>query len=441
MSGCKQPSKVNSAPNGGRDTTGRAVPVPAIQVGLLTGGDDRSYALGLTSSLVDQGVFVDFVGSDRVDGPELHDNPMVKFLNLRGDQREDAPFRRKAARLLTYYVRLLKYAVFAKPRIFHILWNNKFELFDRTLLMLYYRALGRKVAFTAHNVNAGKRDGHDSAANRLSLRIQYHLADHIFVHTEKMRHEMEADFGIPAAKVTVIPFGINNTAPTTDLSPADARRKLGVGDEDHAALFFGQIAPYKGLKYLVEALPEVVSSDPRFRLIIAGKVKRGSEGYWQEVEGTLSSAEARERVITRIEHIPDEDIELYFKSADVLVIPYTEIFQSGVPFLAYGFGLPVIATDVGSLREDIIEGKTGLVCRPRDPGDLARTVKSYFSGEMYRNLSSRRSEIRNHASERHSWSKVGEITVAVYRRLLGVAREESETRAAAGNGATARISD
>lgn len=434
-------TRANSEGNRGTETARTAAPVPAIQVGLLTGGDDRSYALGLTMSLAARGVFVDFVGSDRVDSPELHHNPLVNFLNLRGDQREDAPFRTKVVRLLTYYLRLLKYAVVAEPRIFHILWNNKFELFDRTLLMLFYRALGRKIVFTAHNVNAGKRDGRDSALNRLSLRVQYLLANQIFVHTERMKKEMEADFGIAADKITVIPFGINNTAPMTDLSPAQAKGKLGVRDEDHTALFFGQIAPYKGLKYLVQALPELVSSDPQFRLIIAGKVKRGSENYWREVEGALSRVGARERVITRIEHIPDQDIELYFKAADVLVIPYTEIFQSGVPFLAYGFGLPVIATDVGSLREDIVEGVTGLVCRPRDPGDLARTMKAFFSGDVYSNRSARRSEIRNHASEHHSWGKVGEVTESVYRRLLGGAMGQPDTRPAPEHRAAAKIGD
>lgn len=53
---------------------------------------------------------------------------------------------------------LVRYAVTAKPTIFHILWNNKFEYFDRTLLMLYYRALGKKVVLTVHNVNADNRD-------------------------------------------------------------------------------------------------------------------------------------------------------------------------------------------------------------------------------------------------------------------------------------------
>ena len=53
-----------------------------------------------------------------------------------------------------YYAKLIRYAATAEPRIFHILWNNKFEYFDRTLLMLYYRLLGKKIVLTAHNVNA-----------------------------------------------------------------------------------------------------------------------------------------------------------------------------------------------------------------------------------------------------------------------------------------------
>ena len=55
-----------------------------IRIGLLTGGDDKPYALGLASTLLAQGVSLDFIGSDIVDGPVLHDNPRVNFLNLRG---------------------------------------------------------------------------------------------------------------------------------------------------------------------------------------------------------------------------------------------------------------------------------------------------------------------------------------------------------------------
>ncbi len=402
----------------GEMATGRSI--AGLRVGLLTGGDDRSYALGLTEALVAQGVHVDFVGSDQLDAPELHDNSLVTFLNLRGDQREDVGFLKKAARLSRYYLRLLTYAVVAKPRVFHILWNNKFELFDRTLLMLFYRLLGRRIVFTAHNVNAGKRDGRDNLLNRLSLRIQYRLVHHIFVHTEKMRAELRDEFDVPEGKISVIPFGINNTAPTSNMSSEEAKARLRLGPRDRAALFFGQIAPYKGLDYLVAALPEVVRTVDNFRLIVAGKVKKGSEEYWRDIESRLRDLGARVYVITRIEHIPDSHIELYFKAADVLVIPYVQIFQSGVPFLAYSFGLPVVATDVGSLREDIVEGVTGSICKPRDCADLARGLTAYFSSEMYRDLALVRPKIRAFANERYSWTKVGRITSAVYGNLLDV---------------------
>jgi glycosyltransferase involved in cell wall biosynthesis len=298
------------------------------------------------------------------------------------------------------------------------LWNNKFEWFDRTILMLYYRMLGRRIAFTAHNVNAAERDGRDGMLNRLSLKIQYRLANHIFVHTERMRADLMGQFGVGSSKISVIPFGINNTFPRTNLTMVEAKRRLGLEIGDRAVLFFGQIAPYKGLEYLVTAMSDLIPRHGEYRLVIAGKVKRGHADYWERVERKLTESGIRHRVIERVEHIPDDEVELYFKAADVVVIPYMQIFQSGVPFLAYSFGLPIIATDVGSLRHDVMEGITGFICRPGDPASLAQTLESYFCSELYRNLEGTRQVIKAFANERYSWTRVGEITEAVYTELL-----------------------
>jgi hypothetical protein len=119
-------------------------PQSTIHISLLTGGADRPYALGLAAALTSAGLSVDFIGSDDLNLPELRNNRLVNFLNLRGDQNPGANPTRKVARILTYYWRLTRYAATAKPKIFHILWNNKFELFDRTLLMLYYNLLGKR---------------------------------------------------------------------------------------------------------------------------------------------------------------------------------------------------------------------------------------------------------------------------------------------------------
>jgi D-inositol-3-phosphate glycosyltransferase len=387
-----------------------------LRVSLLTGGGDKPYALGLANALTTRGVCLDFIGSDDLAVSELLDNPRITFRNLRGDQRPGVARTEKTLRLLRYYGKLIRYAATAKPGVFHILWNNKFQLFDRTLLMIYYKLLGKRVVFTAHNVNAGKRDGNDSLVNRISLKVQYRLCDHIFVHTEKMKNDLSTAFKVAEEKVSVIPFGVNNTVPNTNLTSAAAKTRLGITNSDKTLLFFGNIARYKGLHCLVEAFIGAVREDSCYRLIIAGRPK-GSNEYWEEIQVTIDRSGVSDRVVQCIEYVPDEETEAYFKAADVLVLPYTEIFQSGVLFLGYNFGLPAVATDVGSLKEEIVEGRTGFVCRPRDSGDLAATIRRYFASSLFRDLERHRSEITEFANERYSWSKVAAITEAVYSKL------------------------
>lgn len=381
-------------------------------IALLTGGWDKPYALGLASALTERGICIDFIGSDDVCSPDLMQNRLVNFLNLRGDQSPDVPLVQKCWRVLLYYARLVRYAAAAEPKVFHILWNNKVELLDR-LLLVYYKLLGKKILFTAHNVNVRKRDGKDHWLNRLSLKFQYRMVDGLFVHTEKMRDELTDDFGVPPEKITVIPFGVNSTVSRTAVTPLEAKQRLGLDPSQRVLLFFGNIAPYKGLEYLTDSLATLVQYEPSYRLIIAGKPKNCA-AYWSRIKRGIAMKGIRKHIVEKCEYIPDEEVELYFKAADVLILPYTHIFQSGVLFLSYSFGLPVIAADVGSLREDVVEGVTGYVFRARDSVHLASVVESYFQSELYKNPAGRRETIRCYASERNSWTKVGEITQAVY---------------------------
>jgi D-inositol-3-phosphate glycosyltransferase len=389
---------------------------PGIQVALLTGGADQPYAYGLSTALIAKGPTLDVIGSDDLDCPEFHGKPQVTFRNLRGNQRPDASFVTKGTRVLTYYFRLIRYAATAKPTIFHILWNNKFEYFDRTLLMLYYKALGKKVVLTAHNVNAGIRDSNDSRLNRFTLRIQYRLADHIFVHTEQMKRELITDLGVRGSRATVIPFGINNAVPNTHLTPSAAKRRLGIREGDRAILFFGNIAPYKGLEHLIGAYRQIVAGPDDYRLIIAGRPN--CEEYWRGIREAIRDDVQTGRVLLRADYIPNDETEVYFKAADVLVLPYKHIYQSGVLFLGQSFGLPVLAADVGSLKDSIVEGETGFVFRPEDPVDLAEAIKTYFASDLYADLDKRRHKIRDHATERHSWEVVGQMTMSAYADLL-----------------------
>ena len=396
----------------------RAPAQPIPHISLLTAGRDHPYALGLTQALAERGCELDFIGSDDLTPAGLPDTSRIHFFNLRGDGRINVSLGSKIWRVLVYYGRLIRYAAAAKPKIFHILWVNKVEWFDQSFLMLYYRLLGKKICFTAHNVNKARRDGNDSWLNRLTLRIHYKSCDHIFVHTEKMKTELMAEFNQPPAKISVIPFGINNTLPVTGLTTAEARRRLGLGLGDKVLLFFGNIAPYKGLEFLVAAFDQLAAGDPAYRLIIAGRPK-GEAEYWAGIQASIARSPHGDRVLQVIEYVPDADTELYFQAADVSVLPYVHIFQSGVLLLSYNFGLPVIAANVGSLREDIVEGATGHVFGPKDTADLTRKIELYFASDLRRDLVRRRKEIQAYACEKFSWTKVTAITTAVYSKLAG----------------------
>lgn len=388
-----------------------------VKVSLLTGGGDKPYALGLLESLIGRGVTVDFIGNDEMSKADITRCLGVNYFNLRGNQNPAARNLTKFVRVLKYYFRLLKYVTASDSPIFHILWFNKFIFVDRTLLNVYYRLLGKKLVFTAHNVDEKERDGGNNFLNKLSLRILYLLVDHIFVHTKKMKFQLVHEFRVKEDKVSVIPFGINNTIPNSDLTKAEARARLKLRDGEKVLLFFGNIAPYKGLEYAIHAVDRLIQEDDSYRLVIAGQIK-GCQRYWEKLERIIEDLKLNRHIMKRIEYIPDNDVEIFFKAADVLTLPYNFVYQSGVLLLSYSFGLPVIATDVGSLREDIVEGKTGLLCRPGDPDDLADKVRRYFESDLYKNLKENMNHIISHGNQKHSWDEVGNATYGVYGNLL-----------------------
>jgi len=401
-----------------------------VSVALLTGGIDRHYACGLALSLAARDVKLEVIGNDAVNCPVLHNPPNLQFVDVWPGGSGNARLLTKCARIMRHYVSLIRYAAVAHPDVFHILWNSKIQLFDRTLLMLYFRALGKKVTLTAHNVNQGRRDGKDSFLNRLSLRIQYRLCNHIFVHTEKMKKELVEDFGVSERGITVIRHPLNIALPQTELIAAEAKFRLGIREDEKTMLCFGRIKPYKGIEHLLAAFKRIIARDSKYRLVVAGELQKGNEAYLSMLKQSVEREMEEGQVLFKTEFIPDHEIEAYFKAADVLVLPYNEIFQSGVLFLGYSFGLPVIATDVGSFREEIVEGQTGYVCRPSDAADLAVTIETYFASDLYRRGNTRRQEIRDYAEIHHSWGAVADRTRNVYAQILKRSSHEARSDAA-----------
>lgn len=390
-----------------------------VKVVLLTGGKDVPYVLGLLPELAARGVRVVLVGNAEMAAAEDVASSWVEFHDLVGSLDPDDGPLAKAWRVLRYYGRVLALAARTDAPLFHILWFRKFALVERIVLTGYLKLLGKKVAFTAHNVDEQARDGRPGTfANRLSLTFLYRVVDHIFVHTPQMKSEV-LQFGVSEGKVDVVPLGINDVIPAARASRSEARQQLGLGPDEKVLLFFGNIAPYKGVDDLLRALAILVQEGGRFTLILAGRVKdRSCEAYWAKLECLIEALRLSQYVRKEIRWVPDSEVGLFFRAADVAVLPYRRVYQSGVVALAYAQGVPVIASDAGSLKADVIEGETGLGFRSGDVSDLAATIRKYFASELFADLEARSLKIRAHGAEAFSWTRNAELTCAVYARLL-----------------------
>jgi glycosyltransferase involved in cell wall biosynthesis len=200
------------------------------------------------------------------------------------------------------------------------------------------------------------------------------------------------------------------------ITQEDARRRLGIVPTAHVALFFGQIDEYKGVETLIDAAALLVQKDPSFILIVAGKSKRQSN-YVLKLKTQVGKSLPEKNVMLRLHFIPENEVETYFSATDCVVLPYKRIFQSGVLFLAYRFGVPIIATDVGSFSEDVIESVTGFICKPNDAKDMAAQLQLFFNSTLFHQREKTRLSIVGLAEKKYSWTNIGRQTHKIYTDL------------------------
>jgi D-inositol-3-phosphate glycosyltransferase len=389
-----------------------------MKISILNAGQQTDYLYGLVSGLsVIPGIEIEVVDSTSSVGV-VDRFPNVRLYNLRGDNISKQNILKKSWLLILYYARLAVYAWKTESGVFHIQWENSIALIDRILLNLYYKSLGKKLLFTAHNVYREERDGRGGMFSRLTTKMMYTLVDCIIVHTVKMKEELCSLFGIPGKKVFVIRHGINNRIDKKGITKEDACGRLGIDSSRRTLLFFGQIDEYKGLDILIGSMPLLLQKDPGLLLMIVGKLKRSSY-YIDRLLRRIDDTVPEKNIMKRFEFVPAGELEWFFSAADCLILPYKKIFQSGIIFLAYRLGVPVIATDVGSFREDIIEGRTGFICRREDEADLARKIESFFDSRLYTDRMQTRLNITAFAEQKYSWTDIGRETYDLYLKLEG----------------------
>jgi glycosyltransferase involved in cell wall biosynthesis len=250
----------------------------------------------------------------------------------------------------------------------------------------------RPLVLTAHDVLPREpRPGQLKAQKRL-----YERVDAVIVHSEHGRARLNA-LGIEEEKVHVVPHGaFEHLTRQPDERPLPPELAAVEGP---VVLCFGLIRAYKGVDVLLEAWRGIEGAE----LWIVGLPR-------MDLAPLRAAAPPGVRFVPRF--VADVELPAFFRRADLVVLPYREIDQSGVLFTALAFGAPLLLTAIGGFPEV----GAGELVPPGDPAALHRALRRLLADDAARGRLAAAS--RAAAAGPYSWERAAEATLTVYRDLV-----------------------
>lgn len=190
----------------------------------------------------------------------------------------------------------------------------------------------------------------------------------------------------------------------------EALSKLNLDAGYSYLLFFGFIRAYKGLDLLIEAFSDSRLRNRKIMLIVAGEFYEDDTPYRELVR----SYNLENEIIFYDHFIKDNEVTLFFGSADLVIQPYKSATQSGVTQIAYYFEKPMLVTDVGGLKEIVADGICGYVVKP-EPAKIAESMIDFFDN----NRKSMFTEGVRAEKEKFTWDKMTESIWSVFKKIQG----------------------
>ncbi|MFO7657782.1 MAG: glycosyltransferase [Bacteroidales bacterium] len=378
-----------------------------MHIAIVANGFQEDYIVDLLNSIAGKAEKIDFIGSSFY--PREKIDTRINILDFRGEHTEDVALWYKINRMLLYYSKLLRYIVGRNATVIHVQWL-RFNFLEGVFFTLLARSLGIKVVYTAHDVLPHMKD---NIYNRIVFYIIYHLQNQIIVHTEFIYNRLMKEFKVPDSKLSLVKHGVYQVKENKAVNKTLAKSSFGLKELDKVILFFGIITKYKGLDILLKAFQEFRKYKSDYYLVIAGHVAIEYKSNFEKIIVQYNNS----NIIKQLQYIEDDEMEYLFKAADVIVLPYLEASQSGVLFMSYAYGRPVIAPKLGGFPHDIINQKTGLLFTPGDPDSLLETLKEFdilfpdFFAES-------EAFIKQYVNENYSWESSGKELIKTYTSII-----------------------
>lgn len=271
---------------------------------------------------------------------------------------------------------------------------------------------GKKIVITIHDILPFNQKFYDYYYHK---RI-YAMADQIIVQAPdnvKRFHELFPDNQVP---VHMIPHG-HFMDYAQKIEKNIAREKLQIPQDKFVYLFFGQIKKVKGVDVLLKAWAKAIKENQELKenalLVIAGSVWKADFGKCEEI---IETEHLQEYLKLDIRYIPDEEVDSYYGAADICVLPYLEVYQSGVLQLTYAHDKTAIVTKIPAFI-DIIDESRGFLCEPGDVDSLKEAMqRAYDEKDMLKKKADRG---YTYIKERFDWDKIAEKIAELYYKKSG----------------------
>lgn len=284
----------------------------------------------------------------------------------------------------------------------HFFHYGALELLTCTIL----KAAGLSVIATIHDVESFSQ-GKLGFLNKTILKMCSHFVVHNeFSKKELMRIVTEMQLERP---MSVIPHG-NYLSFVNEKNQIESRKKLNLPLEKKVLLFFGQIKDVKGLEILIDSFAALKAKNESVVLLIAGKVWKTDFSKYQNQITSLGLT--KDDVISHIKYIPDEVVGDYYASADIVVLPYKRIYQSGVLLMSMSYGKAVVTSDLEPMLEIIKDGENGFVFKSESSVDLCNVLDKALQKDLVEIGKKAKSVMK----EDFSWDLIAKKHLEVYEK-------------------------
>lgn len=268
------------------------------------------------------------------------------------------------------WLRTAKAILDFKPDLVLVDWYQPFFGACYRVILSRLRKAGIRILFLAENVISHEARFIDTFLTSAALS----QADAFIAFSESVETTLRKLYPHHSVERTTLPLFFTQENAPVQWTQESAKQHLGL-EGKRVLLFFGYIRKYKGLRNLLAAFPAIAKQFSDVVLLIVGECYEDAVEY----NTLIAQSGVGERIRWINEYVPNEDVGLYYNAADVVVLPYISATQSGIVKIAFGFGKPVVATNVGGLTEEVTRWNAGMVVEANDVQALTQGIQNMLN--------------------------------------------------------------